>query len=806
MEAYQRVLPCSTPGVSLSMKRMIRFLSYVVIIFAVLLICISLSTGRAARHYLENWLKTHCDGSVSIQSVSFNPFLFTVNIQDIKVRNRNAFLFSVDAVSLAVSPRGMMRRELVISDADVKGIRSSVKIDIGRADANGFCFPLSHDENASHRSVFALLRKFRLSRASIADGSLLLQMPEKERTFRIEKMLIWDVLVEKERYAGAFSLIGSVDNAKVKVESAFAMRSGRGNATGNLDMKKVQIADFQDLLPPQFAETRGELSIDAKLTMEVGEDLVEITQKGEGTLRDFRMEIGPYAVTNQAADFQTDLLVTVKKGEPVSSRMVASINSEGFEARDTDTDFMVMAWKEAGADRIEAAYRDSFSFAAPMIRAVMVEGARSPGAAYARYPLLSAKKMQAEDIRIAGGEVRIGRIVLDNMEAAVVLDPDAMPVNIPEIAAAEASSGGWMSAALPPPVGEEVGQPVTILLDRLTVAGESRFTCVDESVNPVFSERFRIHMAEIQCRNTAGAFRQYSIAADLEAENGGRLLLDTGLVPVEGSSSTTIWGALFDYPLEGLSPYTRQMWGYDMTAGRLAAETSIATDGGQLSGEILLQLKGVQIAPASSFPEKEILVSAVMPLDAAMGYLVDTNGDGEVLVPVTGEQQNPVYSVSRLLHGRLPAAIRSAAYHIVRQKVMSLPVLVPRGMDPAIYDGELIAGLQLHPVFLEPGEVLPGKDGDEYTRQLSELLKEDGRLRVEIIGVATPQDRNAIAADQNGAGKSDAALSQLARERADTFREILVSHYGVPPSRIAGCRSRVDSEQGGVLSRIEITL
>ena len=211
------------------MKKMIRFLCYVGIIFAILLVCISLPTGRIARHYLEDWLTANCTGTASIRSVSFNPFLFTVNIQNAMIQNRDVSLFSVETVHLDISLWGLLQRDLIISEAEIKGVRSSLKINAGLADADNLRFLVCRDGKISDNSVFAVLRSLRLSRATVTGGTLILQMPKKERTLRIEKMLIWDGLVEEGSYRAAVSLNGFLDNATVRnrVSGSDEIRPGK---------------------------------------------------------------------------------------------------------------------------------------------------------------------------------------------------------------------------------------------------------------------------------------------------------------------------------------------------------------------------------------------------------------------------------------------------------------------------------------------------------------------------------------------------------------------------------------------------
>ncbi|RJP76273.1 MAG: DUF748 domain-containing protein [Desulfobacteraceae bacterium] len=790
-------------------NKMKRMFLYGGIAFILLLICSWWLTGRVAQYYLEEWLKKQGAEIVSVPYVSLNPFAFSVTIQDARIQKNSRTMIVLEKAVVDFSPWGLMQREIRISEAFFQGIRLVVQKDGNRIHAGGFC--LSSDGTLTlPETVFGFpLQRFRLSRASVSNSSIQLQQlqfPDHGSNIRIEKMLIWDgVLSEKTQHA-SFALTGDWNGAAVKIESAFEMEPGRGSASCKIDLKKIALEDFQAIFPDAVSGIGGHLTLDSILNVEMENDRMEISQKGKGNLVDFHAVAAPYAVAGQSADFQTDLLVTRRNGSLSYARITASLNSHDFQVRDTDTDFTMIHWKHAGAEKAELSYKESFMLLLPLCRSSMLTiGVPPKGTPHEKFPLMTAETLSAKDVQIAKTGIRIGHLVMDNMNAAVVLDPDGMAVNIPEIQTAEKEREGPVLPEMEVSGEEKPEDRFGVQLDSLEVTGGSRFSFIDESVDPVFSESFIVGTAELKSLNTGNPGQKGHFYLSADGEDSGEMDISGDIGLIGDSLSLLVEGTISGYPLSDLSAYARSLLGHDITNGYLNAAAGLEIIGNQLCGEALLRFNGIQISPPLPVFSERLTERSVIPLDAAVGYLSDKNGNLEIEVPISGNPDDSGIGLVYFSQVILPGTIRSAAYDKVKKLLIPYKELVPHAGGMEIHDGADRIGLRLVPVILNAGEVLPGKEADEYTRQLSAFLRQEASLRIRICGVSTERDRKALKAGNKASHDMDKMLLDLARERTDIFREILVSHYGVPSSRIVNCRPIYDPGKN-TKPRIEISL
>ncbi len=412
-----------------------------------------------------------------------------------------------------------------------------------------------------------------------------LKLPELNRKIQIDNCLIWDVLVSGEKNQGSFSFAGDVNGAEMKIESTFGVEEKSGSASCKISLKKIALTDFQGFLPDSVSQLQGDFSIDSMMDVDMEKDRIEISQKGKGELVHFKVVRSPYAAENAAADFQENFLITLRQNKISSLRMVATLNSQDFQVTDTDTDFTIVKWKNARAEKAALSYKESFLF--------------------------------------------------------------------------------------------------------------------------------------------------------------------------------------FE--------------------------------------KLLLRFHAIRLTPFASDRTEESIKPDILPLDVAAGYLLDKDGNLELEVPLSGSLDDSGFRLSDFFQSIVMKAVRSSAYRVIQTKILPYSALLHDGTDTAGYDGGQRIKLQLDPVVFVAGEVLPGVEADEYTRQLSELMKQEAGLRIIICGFSTNGDRNLLKTRTKNSQELDRMLLDIARERADTFREILVSHYGVPSSRILDCQPNFDVDKDAK-PRIEIEL
>jgi len=564
---------------------MIQFFLCGMITIIILLICVWLFAGRISKNYLEAWLKGHGAIDVTMQSILLNPFTLSVSVQNADIREKSGSYIRLEKAFINFSLQGLFQREVRISEAVIRGVSLSVKKDENQVTVGGFFQPLIEILRISENYFDSRMWKFRWIQVSVLNSNIHVQLPELNCRIQMDNCLVWDALVSGKKKQGSFSFSGDVNGAELKMESTFGIVEKSGSALCKISLKKIALSDFQGFLPDSVSQLQGDFSLDSIMDVDMQKDRIEISQKGKGELVHVKAVMSPYAAENAAVDFQENFLITLRQNKISSLRMVATLNSHDFQVKDSDTDFTILKWKNARAEKAVLSYKESFLF--------------------------------------------------------------------------------------------------------------------------------------------------------------------------------------FE--------------------------------------KSLLRFHAICLTPFASDRTEESIKPEILPLDVAAGYLLDKDGNLELEVPLSGSLDDPGFRLSDFFQSIVMKAVRSSAYRVIQTRILPYSALIQDRANIAIYDEGQLIKLQLDPVVFAAGETLPGVEADEYTRQLSELMKQEAGLRIIICGFSTHGDRNLLNTGTKNSQELDQMLLDIARERADTFREILVSHYGVPSSRILDCQPSFDADKDAK-PRIEIEL
>jgi len=198
--------------------------------------------------------------------------------------------------------------------------------------------------------------------------------------------------------------------------------------------------------------------------------------------------------------------------------------------------------------------------------------------------------------------------------------------------------------------------------------------------------------------------------------------------PFDPMASLDIATSFKRVELTTLTPYSGKFAGYRIRKGRLNLDLHYLITKGQLKAENKVVVEQLQLGEKVDSPD-----ATSLPLKLAIALLKDVDGKISIELPVTGDLNNPQFSV-------MP---------IVWQTLRNL--IVKAAAAPFKLIGGLISGggsEDLGTVSFAPGSSDLSKDAEASLIKLSGALKERPALRLEIEGTAAQSSDGPLIAEQ----------------------------------------------------------
>ncbi|WP_130930842.1 DUF748 domain-containing protein [Pseudomonas sp. Sample_24] len=240
--------------------------------------------------------------------------------------------------------------------------------------------------------------------------------------------------------------------------------------------------------------------------------------------------------------------------------------------------------------------------------------------------------------------------------------------------------------------------------------------------------------------------------------------------PFDPMASLDIATSFKRVELTTLTPYSGKFAGYRIRKGRLNLDLHYQITKGQLKAENKVVVEQLQLGEKVDSPD-----AVSLPLKLAIALLKDVDGKISIELPVTGDLNNPQFSV-------MP---------IVWQTLRNL--IVKAAAAPFKLIGGLVSGggsEDLGSVSFAPGSSDLSKDAEGALDKLSKALKERPALRLEIEGTAAKSSDGPLIAEQ-----------RLEREYQYNYYKMLQRRGDKVPAQ-ASLLDVPDSEKGPLLEGI----
>jgi len=364
-----------------------------------------------------------------------------------------------------------------------------------------------------------------------------------------------------------------------------------------------------------------------------------------------------------------------------------------------------------------------------------------------------------------GDSLSIDKINLLQPYARFMINDDRT-TNIDDLLIPQPADTGAKPAAAKPAASKD--KPLGIHIGGIAINdGSANFA--DFSLTPNFATAIQQLNGSIGTIDSRQA-KPASVDIKGKVDRYAPVTIKGAVNPFDPMASLDIATSFKRVELTTLTPYSGKFAGYRIRKGRLNLDLHYVIVKGQLKAENKVVVEQLQLGEKVDSPD-----AVSLPLKLAIALLKDVDGKISIELPVSGDLNNPQFSV-------MP---------IVWQTLRNL--IVKAAAAPFKLIGGLVAGggsQDLGTVSFAPGSSDLSKDAEAALVKLSQALKERPALRLEIEGTAAKSSDGPLIAEQ-----------RLEREYQYNYYKMLQRRGDKVPAK-ANLLEVPDSEKGPLLEGI----
>ncbi|EJM23205.1 DUF748 domain-containing protein [Pseudomonas sp. GM25] len=321
-----------------------------------------------------------------------------------------------------------------------------------------------------------------------------------------------------------------------------------------------------------------------------------------------------------------------------------------------------------------------------------------------------------------GDSLSIDKVNLFQPYARFMINDDRT-TNIDDLLIPQPADSGAKTAAAKPASNDK---PLGIHIGGIAINdGSANFA--DFSLTPNFATAIQQLNGQIGTIDSRQA-KPASVDVKGKVDRYAPVTIKGAVNPFDPMASLDIATSFKRVELTTLTPYSGKFAGYRIRKGRLNLDLHYLITKGQLKAENKVVVEQLQLGEKVDSPD-----AVSLPLKLAIALLKDVDGKISIELPVTGDLNNPQFSV-------MP---------IVWQTLRNL--IVKAAAAPFKLIGGLVSGggsEDLGTVSFAPGSSDLSKDAEAALVKLSQALKERPALRLEIEGTAAKSSDGPLLAEQ----------------------------------------------------------
>lgn len=784
--------PQQTPPTALYRRRWFR---RSLVAFAVLVIVLSLlpvAIRYAAIHVLQDQGIQH----VEIADVDLNLFTGEVGLTDVGISGDGLGRATLSRLYVNLAISALFSKRLALQQLELQGLELDVQqTETGVWQVAGISPPTPAQTTASEvEQPPAEPWGIAVDQLKLVGISVHLSMPQLQSDVRIDELRLSQLASWQPQQAAHYEAQLHIDQAPLMLSGTMQPFADTPQFAGKLELTQLPLA-----LAAEFARDAGienlsgELAISTEFRARILAGMPAVETTSELALTALTLQQGQYRMQAQRLAWRGQVNYLPPADEQdLGLRADGTLMLQRFVLGDEQAGLQLVQLQQLDVDTMVLGEAQQLS-----IKHIAFDQLELLQKGEQR--LLKTAAISVTDVSFDGQQhLAIKDVVLNGLAVHAVLSADGEVELVSQLQASGATQAQDPGSETVAATAQDEVPPFRFELARLHVADDSRLHFKDNSIDPAFEADIKPFSLTIAHVDTAAL--DQAMEVDLRGVINGQdqITLDASLRPFGDTLDLQAEGKITALDLPPLSPYANQAMGYYLKRGQLNSSLTASIEADQLDANIHVVLQKFAIEEGDPSKHKGFSDRLSMPLDAALSLLRDKHGTIELDIPVQGDISDPQFDVSQVINKALAKATKTAVTGYLAL------MLQPWGAMLIAADMLSDAGsVSLQPLVFPPGETGLGREQQDYLVKIAALMQQRPEISLNICGVASQQDRQALLAlrqqsEQGQASSSDNTppadeaidnqqLLDLAMQRARQVKAQLIER-GIEAGRLFTCQ------------------
>jgi len=430
-------------------------------------------------------------------------------------------------------------------------------------------------------------------------------------------------------------------------------------------------------------------------------------------------------------------------------------------------------------------------------------------------PLATLGKISISNIAANANSLTIGKVTLDSLTSDIILNKDNLIANLVAFAAVDDSSITEESTinnddentpSLETTSTKNIdtnsqtdksnttsGNDFKISLKAFNMINNNQISFVDNSVTPKYTRIVFLDNIHLGALSNHHDSQENETPIVLKGRSNQYAKFDfSGFIkPFAQAQTYHLKGGLSELSLPAVSTYMKDALQLELKSGQLNTDVDITLVDDNIDGDVSFIIKGLETTAANNDEVNVVKDQASLPLNAALGMLMDGDGNLELAVPLSGKTSDPSFGLSSFI----ALVTKKAAMSAVESYLMKTFVPYANIVSVAKTAGEFLLKVRFEDLAYQVKQITPNAKQQAYLDQFIALMQDKTDTQVKLCAISVPQDISLSSGSEVVDKEQIQQLKNLGEQREQALKAYLIKHGKIDSARLLLCTPQIDSSK-----------